>query len=298
MAVNGTYYIGRVLKLGELNQSSLIKAIKNPEQILYRGNAWTFIDIEEYQKGNDHYIFGKLSKFSPNGEVTLVDTVSRSEIIQEEPNLKLASSPFIYIPEHSGIAFLNVSSQIEQKMFIKRFCEIIKFTHGEIFIDCDIKLISDLKSFAKRLLSLDVIYQINAKISPPNPLFSPLWAPLERYLRERNTDKMTIVEDAPESKELVTNLPSLVEQASEQTENSQFIPENEIHIGDAAILMAADGYGKGNIRGKRDGDVVVLNTSDTAANFNFSKEPEPYELYLKSLDILESVKKNRHMEHG
>lgn len=105
MATQGTYYIGRVLKLGLLDQEKLIEAIKNPDQITYRGNAWTFIDIEEYNEHGHHYIFGKLSKFAPDGEVTLVDTVSRSEKTQDEPNLKLASSPFVYIPEHSGVPF-------------------------------------------------------------------------------------------------------------------------------------------------------------------------------------------------
>lgn len=298
MATEGTYYIGRVLKLGLLDQEKLIEAINNPRQIVYRGNGWTFIDVEEYNQNGNKYIFGKLSKFAPDGEVTIVDTVSRSEKIQTEPNLKMASSPFIYIPDHSGIAFLNVSNHIEQTTFIKRFCEIIEFTHKNFFVDCDIELISDLKTFAAKLLSLDLIYQINAKISPPNPLFSPLWETLEKYLRERNTDKMTIIEDAQESKKLNTNLPILVEKASEQTENSQFIPEEEIPIGDAAILMAADGYGKGSIRGKRNNELVVLKTAETALNFSFSKTPDPYELYLKALPLFERIKTNRHMEHG
>ncbi len=298
MSAQGTYYIGRVLKLGLLDQEKLIEAIKKPDQITYRGNAWTFIDIEEYNQNGHKYIFGKLSKFAPNGEVTIVDTVSRSEKTQIEPNLKMASSSFIYIPEHSGIAFLNVSNHIEQATFIKKFCEIIEFTHKNYFVDCSIKLVSDLKSFSEKLLSLDLIYQINAKISPPNPLFSPLWAPLEQYLRERNTDKMTIIEDAPESEKLITNLPTLVKQASEQTEDAQFIPEENIPIGDAAILMAADGYGNGNIRGKKNNELVVLKTSESALNFSFSKDPDSYELYLKALQIFERIKTNRHMEHG
>jgi len=298
MATPGTYYIGRVLKLGLLDQDKLIEAIKKPDQITYRGNAWTFIDIEEYNQDGHQYIFGKLSKFTPDGEVTVVDTVNRSEKTQIEPNLKMASSPFIYIPEHSGIAFLNVSNHIEQSTFIKRFCEIIEYTHEKFFVDCGIELVSDLKTFAAKLLSLDLIYQINAKISPPNPLFSPLWAPLVQYLRERNTDRMTIIEDAPESEKLRTNLPTLVEQASEQTENTQFIPGEEIPIGDAAILMAADGYGSGSIRGKKNGEIVILKTSETALNFSFTKEPDSYELYLKALPIFERIKTNRHMEHG
>jgi hypothetical protein len=46
MAKTGTYYLGRVLKLGILDQEKLINAIKNPSTISYRGHAWTFIDVK------------------------------------------------------------------------------------------------------------------------------------------------------------------------------------------------------------------------------------------------------------
>lgn len=298
MTRKGTYYIGRVLKLGVLDQEKLIYALKNPAVIHSRGNSWTFIDVHEDNQPGHHYIFGKLSKFAPDGEVDVVDTTKKSGEKRIEPNLIIASSPFVYIPEHSGLCFLNVSNNIEQHIFIRRFCEIIRKTHGNFFVECDIDLISDLKTFAAKLAALDGIYKINANISPPNPLFSPLWKPLEDYLRQRNTDKMTIIEDAPIADHLETRLPELVEQASNQTESEQFIPDYPIAIGDAAILMAADGYGRGIVRGRKNKETVVIKTSETALNFAFETEPDPYELYLKVLEILERVKKSRHMEHG
>jgi hypothetical protein len=295
---HGTYYAGRVLKLGILDQDMLLAALRNPASILRRGNAWTFINIEEYNEAGHHYIFGRLSKYAPEGEVGVVDEPSRSEKKQLEPNLLVASSPFVYIPGHSGIAFLNVSNQIEVPTFTKRFCEVIEETHNGFFVDCDIELVSDLKTFAAKLASLDGIYKIEARISPPNPLFSPLWKQLEVYLRSRNTDRMTIIEDAPQTESLITDLPKIVEAASLQTENSQYEPEEQLKVGDAAILMAADGYGSGVIRGRRDDESVVVKTSETALNFSFDKTPDPYELFLKALQIFSKIKDQRHMEHG
>jgi hypothetical protein len=43
----GTYYVGRVLKLGELNQDSLLDAIREPASVKHRTNAWTITDIVE-----------------------------------------------------------------------------------------------------------------------------------------------------------------------------------------------------------------------------------------------------------
>lgn len=298
MATKGTYYAGRVLKLGLLNQEKLLEAIKNPKPMKYRSSAWSFIDIAEYNQDGFYFIFGRLSKYAPNGEVGVVDELIRCEIKQPEPNLIVASSPFVYIPEHSGIVFLNVSGHIEVRTFVKRFCDIIEKTHHNFFVDCDIELVTDLKSFAAKLLSLDGIYKIEARISPPNPLFSPLWESLEKYLRSRNTDRMTVVEDAPGSEVLKTALPYLVEEASQQTEDKRFIPERKIPIGDAAILMAADGYGNGTIRGRRDNEVVVIKTSETAVNFSFEKTPDPLELATKALEIFEKIEKQRHMEHA
>nr|WP_205620817.1 hypothetical protein [Pseudomonas chengduensis] len=298
MAKTGTYYAGRVLKLGTLDQSMLMDAIRKPTSVLFRGNAWTFIDIIEHNQAGNHYIFGRLSKYAPKGEIGVVDEKTRSEKKQIEPNLLVASSPFVYIPEHSGIAFLHVSNNIETQTFIKRFSEIIEATHLGFFVDCDIELVSDLKTFSAKLSTLDGIYKIDARVSPPNPLFSPLWKPLEQYLRSRNTDRMTITEDAPTSESLHTDLPTIIEAAAKQTENEPFIPDTPLAIGDAAILMAADGYGSGTIRGKRENEIVVIKTSETALNFTHDKIPNPFQLYKKALKIFKNIQNQRHMEHG
>ena len=298
MAKSGIYYAGRVLKLGELNQDMLMEAIRNPATVKTIGNSWTFIDVNEHVDASGHYIFGRLSKYAPDGEVGVVDELTKSEIKQDEPNLLVASTPFLYIPEHSGIVFLCQSGSIDVSIFRRRFSDVIEAFYGGFFVDCDIELISDLKSFAAKLAALDGIYRIEARISPPNPLFSPLWKYLEEYLISRNTDRMTIVEDAPTSEFLKTELPKVVEEASLQTALNQYDPGQPLEIGDAAILMAADGYGKGTIKGRNNSQMVVIKTSETALNFTFDKAPDSRDLYLKALSIFNDVKDRRHMEHG
>lgn len=294
---NGTYYVGRVLKLGELDQEKLIHAIKEPVSIEFKESSWTFIDVNEMYVEGVHFVFGRLCKYKPLGEVSIVDTLERTEKTQIEPNLRIASSPFLYIPEHSGIVFLHIANQIEQKTFVKRFCSIIEETYDRFFVDCDIEMIADLRSFSAKLTSLDGIYSISAKISPPNPLFGPLWEDLKDYLIERNTDRMTINEESPESRPLITNLPEHVRNVADQTEIEVYNPINPLPIGDAAILMAADGYGAGTIRGKSDNQDVVIRTSETVKNFQFSKEPDPIDLFRKAKSILDEIKEKRHLEH-
>ncbi|EGR2241038.1 hypothetical protein DYT77_17835 [Vibrio cholerae] len=274
-----------------------MNAIKEPVSLSYRDSSWTFIDVQEVKDNGEHYIFGRLSKYKPLGEVTVVDTYRRTEETQIEPNLKVASSPFVYIPSHSGIAFLNVYNHIEQKAFVNRFCSIIEETYQRFFVDCDIELVSDLRSFAAKVSSLDGIYHVNAKISPPNPMFGCLWAELKDYLIKRNTDRMTIVEDAPESEPLNTDLPYHIEKAANQTADEQYVSDEPLPIGDAAILMAADGYGHGTVKGKRDNEVITIKTSETVKNFSFDKNPEPDALYRKALEIFDEIKEKRHLGH-
>jgi hypothetical protein len=87
---------------------------------------------------------------------------------------------------------MHVPNHIEHRVFIKRFCDLIKSAHEYFFVDCVIDMIADLRTFAMKLRRLDGIYKIAATVFPPNPLFGPLWKPLKEYLQSRNTDQMLI----------------------------------------------------------------------------------------------------------
>jgi hypothetical protein len=50
-------------------------------------------------------------------------------------------------------------------------------------------------------------------------------------------------------------------------EEQKFLSKT-IPIGDAAILMAADGYGSGYVKGKQDDVMVVIKTSETLRNYS------------------------------
>jgi len=288
-----TYYVGRVLKLGMLKNDNFFNALKNPKAVSKRGYSWTLVDVKEYWHENYNYIFGKLCKYSPDAEVKIVDTVNYSELRQPEPNLQLASSPFLYIPEFSGITFLSTSGSINKNLFISSFCEIIKTTFDNLFIDCEIELISDMRTFAQKLNSLEYITKLDARISPPNPLFSPLWGSLKRYLENRNMDKLTIVEDASKDK-LNTRIKDIVNDVSEGEDLNY---SSEVEVGDAAILMAADGYGEGVVTGKKENIEVSIKTSETNLNFQFDKDPDVLELFMRLLKILKGINDDRSLKH-
>jgi len=294
---DGTYYLGRVIKHGTLNHDKLIEAIIRPKPITVGEFDWTFINAQKGEIDNINFIYAKLCKYSPDAEVTVIDIERGEELRQEEPNLRIATSPFVYIPGFSGISFLKVTNHIEPKIFMKRFATLVKNKYGNFFVDCEVEPISDLRSFALKLSKLEGIFNISASVSPPNPLFGPLWEDLKNYLETRCTNKMKILEESGTDKTISTNLPMLVKNASEQTPEKQFIPD-KVDIGDAAILMAADGYGSGYVKGLQKGEIVVVKTSETIKNFSFQKEPNAEEFFRKTYAIFENIEGDRHMKHG
>ncbi len=293
---NATYYLGRVLKLGALTQTSLMQALESPRPVVSRGGNWTLLDVVVGPEGK--YVFGRLARYLPEGRVDVVVPQTLSTETQIEPNLLVAAAPFVYIPEHSGIAFRANTGPIDHLTFIRRFCSIIERTLDQFFVDCDIALITDLRAFATRVSALDEIYRIHSKVSPPNPLFGPLWESLKDYLIQRNTDRMNIREDASSGETIRSTLPKLAASFIDMPEYQRSELLGLVPIGDAAILMAVDGYGTGTIRGRVGPDTVVIRTSETIANFSFSKEPSPAELYEAANKQLQRIKEDRYMEHG
>lgn len=292
----GTYYLGRVIKLGQLTPDSLIEALKSPASIIRRGVGWIFIDINEVNERGRHFVYGRLCKYSPDAQVIKIDPDRGAQFVQQEPNLLIAASPFVYIPEHSGIVFLEVPNHIERHIFATRFREIVKEAHNNFFVDCVMEMVADLQTFSTKLLRLDGIHRISANIWPPNPLFSPLWSSLKEYLLMRNTDRMRIEEENTDGQPLKTQLSKHVEEVLGQKPDSSGKP-TDVQIGDAAILMAADGYGDGMIEGKVGGRVVVIKTSENTRSFRFDRDPDPWELYEAANRIFLEIAQERHMKH-
>jgi hypothetical protein len=108
---------------------------------------------------------------------------------------------------------------------------------------------------------------------------------------------MVVREDSKSKESLNTNLPAIVEAVANQPEGQPYIPREDPPIGDAAVLMAADGYGTGHIKGLREGSVVYIRTADTSRNFTFDKDPKIEELFIEALHIFRTIQNERHMVH-
>lgn len=288
--------MGRIVKTGSLETAHIISALRNAQSITRRNIGWTLVDVQELVDGRTPYIFGRLTKYDPKAEVSIMDPARRIEIKQQEPNLIQAYSPFVYIPEYSGISFLHVSNHIDYTSFMRRWSDVINASHGQILAQCDVEAITDLRSFSIRLRSLEGIYKMSSTVSPPNPMFGPLWKNLKDYLGDRNAARMKVEENSEGGKPLKTCLADHVEGILNQTADRPYETQ-PLPVGDAAVLMAADGYGQGYVRGKLHDEFVTVRTSETVQNFQLERKPDPEVLYRKTAEALQRVQEERQMEH-
>lgn len=292
----GTYYLGRIIKLGYLDQAKLLNAIRESATVLVGKFKWMITNTCEGNVNGSPYIMGRLSKYAQEGKVTVVDEEEHLERDALASKLLEASSPFIYMPEFSGIAYLHVWNSIQDELFRKRFKAVIQEKFENFFVDCTIEPISDYKSFAVRLSKMRRITHITAKVHPPNPLFGRCWASLNEYIKKRNADTVSVREDSDSGQGLQSDVLRLLRAIMD---TPAYEPADVPDIADAALLMAADGYGHGRVVGTDSEDVeIAIRTSDTQKNFLFDKEPIPEELAAKVLGLLSAVTHERNMQHG
>lgn len=290
----GRYYLARVIKLGELNQARLLDAIVKAPVVAIGHFEWTITDVVDRRSEPIPYVFGNLAKYSKDGRVTIVDEPAKQQLQARAPNLLEASAPFVYLPEFSGLAFLHVWNGIQEDVFPRRFKSIIEAAYDNFFVDCTIEPVADYRAFLDRLKTLDRITELSARVHPPNPLFGRLWGGLDKYVKKRRAEEVSVRETTDKPNGLSTRLIALIQNI---LENPKYEPESEPDITDAAMLMAADGYGNGKAVGNEGEHEIIVRTSESQKSFLFSKEPRPEDLATAARDQFNRVSDERDMNH-
>ncbi|MEY4751455.1 MAG: hypothetical protein RIQ60_3669 [Pseudomonadota bacterium] len=293
------YYLGRVLKRGELTPDKIATAVREPVTVEYRGTRYSFIDFEPTSaSGPSGGFYAKLVKYKQQGAVTVVHEERHASLSAEVQNLIDAASPFVYVPQFSGIAYRHIWNALPSDQFERVFKELVETKFQKFFVGCDIEPISDFRTFVTRLSKLDSISELQAKVVPPNPLFGPCWKSLSEYLKQRKLDSAQITEESASG--IKTRLKEIAAAALED-ESPKSWPELMEPlldgVGDAAILMAADGYGRGRVKGSEAGKDVVIRTSENQKSFMFDSDPNPRKLFEYAFDQLQKNTIEQGLEH-
>ncbi len=295
MAKQATYYIGRVSK-SNLTTDKFLSTLSIPSSARSRDYLWTFINHKIFkEKGAIKYVYAELAKYVSSGAVEQVDEKQHESRNVEVDRQLIASSPFVYIPEYSGIAYQHVWNKIEQTTFVQNFSRIITETCGGFFVDCEIEPIAEYHQFIRKLKTIKRIDSLQASVHPPNPLFGRLWDSLRQYLKDRSLQVLSLKEEASQDGKIKSNIMDILESLSRSKDLAY---DKKVDFGDAIILMAADGYGKAKVEGHDGKRTVVVRTSDVIQCFKFDPKPEPEALFGVANEIFGDISKQRHMEHG
>lgn len=299
MAKQTRFYLGRVLKRGEMTAERIAEAVAEPLTIDYRGTRYSFIDFEPMSAaGASHGFYAKIVKYKQQGAVTVVHEELHASRSAEVQNLIDVVSPFVYVPQFSGIAYRHIWNAMPSDQFERVFKELVEGRYGKFFVGCDIEPISDFRTFVRRLSRLDLITEIRAKVVPPNPLFGPCWKSLSEYLRKRRLQEAQIIEVGTQGiQSKLSQIAEAVQQESEPTSWPQLMEPLLDGVGDAAVLMSADGYGRGAVKGTEEGRSVVVKTSDNQKSFLFDADPNPARLFEMAFDQLERVNNEQGLQH-
>ena len=297
MPKQAIYYLGRILKIN-LTNDKLLHALSSPSKVEGRGYLWTFINHKVFGKNNKIlFVYGELAKYVPTGEVEQVDEKKHASHNLEVDHQLMAQSPFVYIPEYSGIVYQHVWNKIEQKAFVQNFGKIISETFGKFFVECQIESVAEYLQFVRKLKTIKRISKLDATVHPPNPLFGRLWEKLRNYLKERELQELSLKEQAKRDDRINSNLLEILKGVTEEKLTQELLPQ-DIDIGDAVILMAADGYGKAKVEGYDGRRIIVIRTSDIIKSFKCDAKPDPEQLYKIAKGLFKDISKQRYMKHG
>jgi hypothetical protein len=300
---NARYFVGRVLKSGQLDIAKVVEAISNPVEIRRRAYLYTFTNHVNTISGNGSgFLFGHLTKYSPLGEVGVVDNTQHISAVEGVSNLIQAESPFVYIPQFQVIAYQHVWNKLEHEQFRSLFKELIEEKFEGFFVEVEIEPIADLRGFFSKVIALETVEAISAKIHPSNPLFGPAWEELDSYLGRRNAGLLRITEEAKDADGLSERIKATIRVILDSPHAPAQAIRDAVSSGgasltDAAVLMATDGYGRAKITGNAGGRTVVVNTSETQVSFQYPKEPNPAGLYDETLGIVDRMNLERRLEH-
>lgn len=302
MARKSVFYLGRVIKFGEVDNQKVEEALLAPEIVQHGKFEYTFMNIQHQKDGGEtRYIYADLVKYRSSGTVEIAEPKAHKTIPENVENLTEAISPFMYLPRFSGIGYTHTWNKLDKAVFETVFAKIINEKYEGFFAQTSIQPISDLKRFITRLMSLDRITKIKAQVRPTNPYYGPAWESLREYMRTRNLGELEIEEEAADASGVKTRLPKF----AQETEGKEITPEIKARfiedslngVADPAILMAVDGYGKGTIEGQDDGIDIVIRTSETQIQVRFDKSKPIDELYFLLAKTLSRVEEDRNLMH-
>jgi hypothetical protein len=101
-----------------MTSEKVIKAMRDPVTIEYRGTKYSFIDFDTFgAPGQEIGFFAKIAKYKQQGAVGVVHEAQHASAETEVLNLIDAASSFVYLPSFSGFGLAAVAMPLVMLAF-------------------------------------------------------------------------------------------------------------------------------------------------------------------------------------
>jgi hypothetical protein len=252
MATTVRYLFGRfnIAAVYDDKKAYLLKGLDRDITIQNRGHKWSFFAVEEIQindtdeyKKTEEFIVGYLVKYRDEAIEEVVDEEKHQLTSEVVDNKAVAKSRF-FLHIRTGLIAYHPVSQLTKDVFGNRFVELFKQAHENMYINAELAPIEENEEIFEAIKEFQRITKVVISLHPSNPRFRDRWQHQDERIRNLGAQRYM--------------------EKLESNNALKIVGDIEI---EAKIAMADDGYGKAEITGVKDGNVVsTVSTGDHPAS--------------------------------
>lgn len=267
MRRDSRFYFGRLNLIptqeAERKRGLLLEGLRYNTTLEYRGVIWGFYQVNEITAGDELFIHGFLVKYRPQAleEIAVPETRQLDE--QAINNLVSAKSRFFLHISSGLIAYHAVGRDIRRDTFRDRFARLLEKALGNFFVAAEIQSIEQQYTIFEALSDFERINRVSIYLHPANPDLTDATRNIQNRLKQLRTD---------------TYIERYESRGSEA--GLEVLHDQEIR---SKISMAEDGYGKAEVTGTMEGEIITITTADSPLTAFTEGDVSPPEVVLEEL---------------
>jgi len=201
-----------------------------------------FFDFQDLHADNQRFAFARLVKYKHVLEGEAVDEKSH-QIVDSGLPRGVVAKPELFIHYSSHIvSYRPIAGRVSSHQFRSIFTSLVEAAHHDFFVSAHLDSINEEFGIGDALARFSKISRVSFDLHPTNPSNRPFYRQLDERLKALNAKRL---------QHTVT--------AAEGGLRSDRLKDDDAMRG---LLMAADGFGQGQIEGEAEGRRVVITTTD------------------------------------
>jgi hypothetical protein len=262
------YFYGRLNLIGSYQdkQSFLLQGLASETTLEAYGHVWRFVELAELNSSDGVFLHGYLIKYKRETVEEVVTQATGELSDLAIPNVVVAKARFFLHVESGIIAYHPVPGQIEPRQFRERVVRLFIANHQGFFVDATLESIEEQYALRDEVRRMTTVERIHISLHPSNPSTRDAWQRIDDRLKKLGTRKYT---------EEYQTRPDILE-------GPEVIADEEIL---AKLLMAEDGYGEAQVKGRIDGKIRTIKTHDKPVTSEAPGDDTPPAQVLESILI-------------